>query len=97
MVVNMNKIFTVKCIVNNDFGHKEFLMKNWTTTLNKLFKQIIIITIYYYVLYIWPRGSVVVKALYYKPEGRGFDTRWGDFLNLLNPYSRTRPWGLLGL
>jgi hypothetical protein len=21
------------------------------------------------------RGSVVVKALYYKPEGRGFDTR----------------------
>jgi hypothetical protein len=26
-----------------------------------------------------PRGSVVVKALCYKLEGRGFDTRWGDF------------------
>jgi hypothetical protein len=25
------------------------------------------------------RGSVVVKALCYKPEGRGFDSRWGDF------------------
>jgi hypothetical protein len=25
------------------------------------------------------RGSVVVKALCYKPEGRGFDTRSGDF------------------
>jgi hypothetical protein len=25
------------------------------------------------------RSSVVVKALCYKPEGRGFDTRWGDF------------------
>jgi hypothetical protein len=25
------------------------------------------------------RGSVVVKALYYKPEGRGFVTRGGDF------------------
>jgi hypothetical protein len=25
------------------------------------------------------RASVVVKALSYKPEGRGFDTRWGDF------------------
>jgi hypothetical protein len=24
-------------------------------------------------------GSVVVKALFYKPEGRGFDTGWGDF------------------
>jgi hypothetical protein len=27
------------------------------------------------------RGSVVVKALYYKPEGHGFDSRWGEFLN----------------
>jgi hypothetical protein len=31
------------------------------------------------------RGSVVTKALCYKPEGRGFDTRWGEFLNLPNP------------
>jgi hypothetical protein len=29
------------------------------------------------------RGSVAIKALYYKPEGRGFDSRWGEFLNLL--------------
>jgi hypothetical protein len=42
-------------------------------------------------------GSVVVKALCYKPDGRGFDTRWGDFLNLPNPSGRTRPWGLLSL
>jgi hypothetical protein len=28
-------------------------------------------------------GSVVVKALCYKPEGRGFDSLWGEFLNLL--------------
>jgi hypothetical protein len=40
-------------------------------------------------------GSVVVKALCYKPESRGFDTRLGDFLNLPNPSGRTRPWGLL--
>jgi hypothetical protein len=26
------------------------------------------------------RGSVVIKALRYKPEGRGFDTRRGDFI-----------------
>jgi hypothetical protein len=38
-----------------------------------------------------PRGSVVVKALFYKPEGRGFDSRWGEFLNLPNPSGRTRP------
>jgi hypothetical protein len=43
-------------------------------------------------------GSIVVKALCYKPEGRGLDTRWGDFfLNLPTPSGRTRPWGLLSL
>jgi hypothetical protein len=30
-------------------------------------------------------GSVVVKALSYKLEGRGIDTRSGEFLNLPNP------------
>jgi hypothetical protein len=25
------------------------------------------------------RGSVVVKTLCYKPEGRGFETRWGEW------------------
>jgi hypothetical protein len=36
-----------------------------------------------YVQYIkGARGSVVVKALCYKPGGRGFDTLLGDFLNL---------------
>jgi hypothetical protein len=40
-------------------------------------------------------GSVVVKALCYKPEGRGFDTRWSEFLNLPILSGSTRPWGLL--
>jgi hypothetical protein len=43
---------------------------------------------------------VVVKALRYKPEGRGFETRCGEcifFFNLPNPSGRTRPWGLLSL
>jgi hypothetical protein len=40
------------------------------------------------------RGSVVVKALCYKSEGREFDTRWCEFLNLPNPSGLTRPWGL---
>jgi hypothetical protein len=44
-------------------------------------------------IYFWARGSIVVKALCYKPEGRGFDTRWGEFLNLPNLSGRTRPWG----
>jgi hypothetical protein len=38
-------------------------------------------------------GSVVVKALSYKPEDRGFDTLWGEFLNVTNPSDRNRPWG----
>jgi hypothetical protein len=43
------------------------------------------------------RGGVVVKALCYKPEGRGFETLWGEFLNLPNPSGRTKPWGSLSL
>jgi hypothetical protein len=42
-------------------------------------------------------SSIVIKALCYKPEGRRFDIRWGDFLNLPNSSGRTRPWGLLSL
>jgi hypothetical protein len=33
-------------------------------------------------------GSVMVKALCYKPEGCGFHTQWGEFLNLPNPSDR---------
>jgi hypothetical protein len=47
----------------------------------------------------WPQrsslhrsGSVVFEALCYNPEGRGFETQWGDFfLNLPNLSGRTRP------
>jgi hypothetical protein len=41
--------------------------------------------------------ELVVKALCYKLEGRGFDSRWGEFLNLPNPSGHTRLWGLLSL
>jgi hypothetical protein len=50
-----------------------------------------------YFIFLLIRGSVVVEALCYKPDGRGFDFRWGEFLNLPNPSCRTRPWGLLSL
>jgi hypothetical protein len=43
------------------------------------------------------QGSVMVKALCYKPEGRRFDIRRNEFLNLRNPSGCTRPWGLLSL
>jgi hypothetical protein len=43
------------------------------------------------------RGSLVVKALGYRPEGRGFENRRGEILNLPNPCGRIRPWGLLSL
>jgi hypothetical protein len=41
-------------------------------------------------------GSLVVKALGYKPEGHGFDTRWGEILNLPNPSSCTKKIVFLG-
>jgi hypothetical protein len=43
------------------------------------------------------RGSAVVKALCYKPGGRGFDPECGEFLNLPNSSGRIRPWGLFTL
>jgi hypothetical protein len=43
------------------------------------------------------RGSLAVKVLDYESEGRGFETRYAEILNLLNPSGRTRPWGLLSL
>jgi hypothetical protein len=43
----------------------------------------------------WACGSVVVKALCYKREGHGYETQWGEFLNLPKPSGRSRPWGLL--
>jgi hypothetical protein len=39
------------------------------------------------------RASVVVKALCYKPEGRGFEPRWSEYLNLTNLSGSTRHWG----
>jgi hypothetical protein len=29
-----------------------------------------------------PRGSVVLEALFCKPEGGGFETRWGEYIFL---------------
>jgi hypothetical protein len=45
------------------------------------------------------RGNIVVKALWYKPEGQEFGSQWGHsiFFKLPNPSSRTRPWDLLSL
>jgi hypothetical protein len=37
------------------------------------------------------RGSLVAKALGYMPEGRGFEIRWGEILNLPNPSGRIGP------
>jgi hypothetical protein len=43
----------------------------------------------------WPRGILYPQKVGInfadKPEGRGFETRWGEILNLPNP------WGLLSL
>jgi hypothetical protein len=47
------------------------------------------------IYFFYYHDSIVVKALCYKPEGSGFDTRWDEFLNLLIPSDRTRPGGLL--
>jgi hypothetical protein len=33
----------------------------------------------------------VVKVLGYKPEGRGFETRWGEILNWPNPSAALDP------
>jgi hypothetical protein len=44
-------------------------------------------------------GSLVVEALFYKPEGRGSrpDEVNEFFFQLIYPSGRTVPWGLLSL
>jgi hypothetical protein len=53
--------------------------------------------IWLYVYMMGARGSVVVKALCYKAEGCGFETRRDEFLNLPNLSGRIRPSGSLSL
>jgi hypothetical protein len=43
------------------------------------------------------RSSLVVQAIGYKSEGRGFHTKWGEIFNLPNPSSRNRIWDLPSL
>jgi hypothetical protein len=72
--------------------HKFFF--NWNcygSALQDMFDVLCVIFIY------GARGNLVAKALCYKPEGHGFGTRRGDFLNLPNPSGHTRLWGLLSL
>jgi hypothetical protein len=66
------------------------------------FRESIALPCYFCGLYsdairMYARGNLVVKALGYKPEDRGFETRWCEILNLPNSSSRSRPWGLLSL
>jgi hypothetical protein len=72
------------------------LLRNWADTLLPLYgcQQNKFINI---LIHNGARGSVVVRAICYKSEGRGFDTQRGEFLNLPNPSCCTRPWGLLSL
>jgi hypothetical protein len=63
------------------------------TYLTKYFRTVL----YMYLHDRGARGSVVVKAPCYKPEGRWVDSRWGEFLNLPNLSGSTRPCGLLSL
>jgi hypothetical protein len=43
---------------------------------------------YYYYLILGARGSVVVKALCYKLEGREIDTTWGESEQNRNEYQK---------
>jgi hypothetical protein len=72
------------------FGKVKTVKREWRSRLNKCdicfqifcMFHIFVVTmklIYKIIFYLGARGSVVVKALCCKPEGRGFKSRWGGF------------------
>jgi hypothetical protein len=58
------------------------------------------VVFFFYYLYMWgARGGVVIKALRYKPAGRGFDFRWchrNFFSDTILPVALST-WGRLSL
>jgi hypothetical protein len=84
-------------IPRNFLNEKFYYHVHKSTTLTPVLRQMNPVSIFpsyvfkihliVIVLHKGARFSVVVKAI------GGFDTRWGDFLNVPNPSGRTRPWG----
>jgi hypothetical protein len=66
--VNSNSVSTYNSRPSSDLQTRRFPLR-----LNPQEREILT---KYYLL------RIVVKALCYKPEGRGFDTRWGDFFSI---------------
>jgi hypothetical protein len=57
---------------NMSSSNKRHASQSWVDILTYIYK---------YAKHIYgARGSVVVKALCYKPEGSGFETRWGEWM-----------------
>jgi hypothetical protein len=73
---NNYKVFKLKL--------KEFLSRHSFYTLDEYLNILVgkidfIQVVFMYSNSLGARGSIVVKALGYKPEGRGFETRWGEW------------------
>jgi hypothetical protein len=70
-------------------GEGEFLHELHGTT----FSLFLFVSLFLYIyIYIY-----IYRALRGKPEGRGFETRYGDFFDFPDPFSRTRSWDSLSV
>jgi hypothetical protein len=78
LIANCCRGNSSKCITSwNDGPIYSCSVKNYRYT--RCFKMIVT-TLRAYIILWSAHGSAVVKALCYKPEGGGFDTRWGEWI-----------------
>jgi hypothetical protein len=82
----------IEGLLGNDYSFLRWLLRLFQYYLSLMLYNDLLQLFYIFIILYLTRGSVVIMALYYKPEGRGFDSRWSEFLTYLILPAALGPW-----